>query len=105
MSSCEWTPGPWIINREPKRPLIARVGHRFVRIDETVSDARPSIHTILPDAYLIAASPELYEALDKLVLAYRLLGGLEVAYDSALVKAEEAMKKARGEQDESSSLD
>lgn len=86
MSEGKWTPGPWSVKHTPSRVLTgedARIAeaqecdpwaYAVARIPETgfekfYDDREPN--TVLADAAMHAAAPELYQALDGLVRAYR----------------------------------
>ena len=96
MSDPKWTPGPWKwddtvwdYDREEQAPWLvterddARVLWGEVKCSE-------------PNAHLIAAAPDLYEALEALVLAQETAGtdGREADRRRAAIAA---LKKARGE--------
>lgn len=95
MSDVKWTPGPWHADTAG-RPMVARVGDFHIRSDSE----HPSVQTERPDANLIAAAPELYEALKAIVnkTSRGLDLGMKVAdlWDE-IIEAERAMAKARGE--------
>lgn len=82
MSNENWTPGPWGDD----------YGTVLTENNDIVAD-----NLTLEDATLIAAAPELYEALKDIAYAYRETFGLDGAYDPALRAAEYALAKARGE--------
>ena len=110
MSEPKFTPGPWSINEWPQAisdiaigavgtPLIAKVPLRDVSINEQKANA-----------HLIAAAPELYEALEKI----RHWGesqhkaqskGGHATFDMMMLReqidtAKAALEKARGESHE-----
>ena len=69
----KFTPGPWEVRNGQKRIIIVQ-GHKFIEegiyVAEVSREAwRPEERkdSALPDAHLIAAAPELYEALEKLL--------------------------------------
>lgn len=71
MSETRWTKGPWaakLIRGSYKRPAIVKAGDKIVAAcggDQLNPDA-PSIGEAAANATLIAAAPELYEALKAL---------------------------------------
>jgi hypothetical protein len=89
----KFTPGPWVSRASPFEvynmdhgPLSGEIvsGHNLIA---AMYDGYNT-----PDADLIAAAPDLYEAL------YALLGALTMeCYDDALKKCNDALAKARGE--------
>lgn len=103
----KWTPGPWRID-EANRTLVARlVGGEYEYIcsvdpeEFSVSDMTDEENRA--NATLIAAAPELYEALEDLLGYFR--SGNAVDVERATIKANApevlaaraALKKARGE--------
>ena len=100
MREKKFTPGPWEINS--LKPETNRV------LDANSSDT-PAFVTIWftrreqeldANAHLIAAAPQLLEALEKLVEEYKMATGL-LNYDDIeeISLAKQAIKKAYGEND------
>lgn len=94
-----FTPGPWIIDNESEygsadicEKVSENVRHAMVHIGHPIKgDAKAN-------AYLIAAAPELLEALENILNAKRNSNGEYPELLSFLVKpALEAIAKARGE--------
>ena len=94
MTEPKFTPGPWSINEWPQAasdiaigavgtPLIAKVSLRDVSINEQKFNA-----------HLIAAAPELYEALEFLLTCKH--GEFCDHYREAEHKARAALARARG---------
>ena len=87
----KFTPGPWQINgshiytADPERALLAQVFNP----GERVSD-----YPLVENARLIAAAPELYEALERIVENNNTISVIQ--YDDRL-RARAALAKARGE--------
>ena len=95
----EWTPGPWDaeklsrVARENERPWVGRLSeHRYAALScgETQAEATANAH-------LIAAAPDLYEALERMVATYADMqdGNGEPCPD--VIAARTAIAKARGE--------
>jgi hypothetical protein len=82
-----YTPGPW-----KHRPSMWGKKLRFVRIGENVNYTTGDVKAA--DARLIAAAPDLYEALKEIVDATDT--GWE-HLDATFTRARAALKKARGE--------
>lgn len=93
MSEPKFTPGPWSFDG---RDVVGMVGEIDTCIAECFDHSSIDRHNAKANAYLIAAAPELYEALELLVsygdvFAYR--AGTENPY----LKGKAALAKARGE--------
>ena len=90
MSETKWTPGPW------------RGGHRCDgHIRTTVDGERVSIAEAysVADAHLIAAAPDLYEALYRLTKDCEIAGlDRQAGWDCFIGMANAALSRARGEQ-------
>jgi len=100
MADPKWTPGPWEVtelrNGDIRQVAVKQTGVRWGDggIAVVVSDHRHH------DAHLIAAAPDLYEALRCLVEAFEQIVPLNpdhVAYD-AYKRAIDELRKARGEE-------
>ena len=74
--------GPWVVGTEIGGGLIARM-------------AMPPCEMNEANANLIAAAPDMYEALEALMVAYEGCNGIN---HPAFVAAEKAMDKAEGRQ-------
>lgn len=111
MSETKWTPGPWawmeLFNPRPidvfslvADPRYLRTGNGGDVIEATVDrDGSPYIGCANPhDLALIAAAPDLYEALDNAVILMSALTGPDDAIAKAtLSAARAALAKARGD--------
>lgn len=89
MSERKWTPGPWVIGKDAEGGegfgwFVGAGGYCRADIVGPTCDTKANAH-------LIAAAPELYEALDHLYHKAMLTHG-----DREIVR--EALAKARGEQ-------
>jgi hypothetical protein len=91
----KFTPGPW---------KLGRCGQILGEDGEFICSARKrnitqyqKSPTEKANAALIAAAPELYEALEFMAKVYRNERGLDGAFDSCLTLAEKALAKARGD--------
>jgi uncharacterized membrane protein len=88
-----YTPGPWVVyddsnDGKTNRIEIAALGKTIARIYQSVPEKD------LPNAHLISAAPDLYEALQEIVDATDT--GWE-HLDEMFTRARAALKKARGE--------
>ena len=98
----KFTKGPWSINDGSN--------HKYLKGKITCNDEIDGLETVIVDgpngyygedvrkanAHLIAAAPELYEALDKLANGY-VGNAWDVGLQPRLKKARAALSKARGE--------
>src|SRR5690554_4939482 len=91
----KWTPGPWVAHNAGSHwnnPAIENWVIHWSDYGECVVD-----HVYeKSDAYLIAAAPDLYEALDDLRSSCKALG-LDRDLHQELYNARAALAKARGE--------
>ncbi len=110
MSETKWTPGPWTAraNTWSRFEIYYSRGHRGQLASVAKHDdpsSPPPVNETEANARLIAAAPELYDALDEII---RWIGvgdgktpekrGAKCEFLSeALAKVDIAMKKARGE--------
>lgn len=107
--STKFTPGPWVANIETASSTWS--GHAmessiFGPNHELIADINPN-YAETPDcwqsnAHLIAAAPDLYEALENLLDDYKCsasewLGDSRAQADLLISYADAAIKKARGE--------
>lgn len=96
MSDTKFTPGPWFVSSANKEDyeigIQSAIGYQWHVCD--VCDDMPDDH--VANAHLIAAAPELYDALEGLLQNYKYnkRKGLGI---SPIMKAQKALAKARGE--------
>lgn len=99
MSDTKWTPGPWEVRR--KERFNDHVYHVFgdgMHVNACIANTAywldsDSFSESRANAHLIAAAPELYEALDDCVKQLRGIASPMDVPESATA----ALKKARGE--------
>ena len=96
MSERKWTKGPWEAALERGcHGVIAHAlpegGANFVALVGNDADTPEKEPSRFANAHLIAAAPELYEALDRMVALFMTENGEDVA------GARAALAKARGE--------
>lgn len=107
MSGSErFTPGPWVLSDEGAKHSTLRVrhGNEYGKALATVHMAGAPEQR--PNARLIAAAPELYEALENLVsqcaddfaTEEQLLRGHGATYVEAIMRGRRALSRARGDQ-------
>ena len=94
MSSPKFTSGHWAWDGEA---LIACKNGSFCDV-AYANESGNSIECGEYDKALIAAAPELYEALEKFIQACHEAESVTTALFSALTHAEAVLKKARGEE-------
>lgn len=94
MSETKFTPGPWALR---DRDVMVDRGHW--QIVENVQAGSPALGgSAEANGLLIAAAPELYEALDALLGATEVLPGYEhEIFTAELDAARAALAKARGD--------
>lgn len=111
MSEPKWTKGPWAIHvirhhyfiGRPKSDNVKRDGLADVAVSidgrELTDEAEARVEA---NAHLIAAAPELYEALVAVLdaRANHIVNDDPSWWDDAVPKAEAALARARGESDE-----
>ena len=97
MNETKWTPGPWVVQRDSGMYIYITQPHDTKnRVPGYYAEVRrftSNTKQVEANANLIAAAPELYEALELLVVTND-NGGWPSA---ALVIARAALEKARGE--------
>lgn len=86
----KWTPGPWVSNYRADVDQLCVT----TKANEVVATCRNGKFS---DACLIAAAPDLFEALEKLFEDSSELSGNYYDLEHALNKARAALSKARGE--------
>ena len=84
----KWTPGPWAFKS------IGGSYDYISALDETVCVCEFANPVMAGDAHLIAAAPELYEALCEFVFDFQ---KLKLTEEERFDKARAALAKARGE--------
>lgn len=88
MGEKKWTPGPWVTVRfVDDDDDIFTIGHKRGGIARMILHSQKQKDDAAANARLIAAAPELYEAL------YGLMHG----HDGSIEAAQAALAKARGE--------
>ena len=94
MSETKFTPGPWDLEKYPYNDIIS--GWFIKAAEDEVSFIRIGDIQEEADAHLIAAAPELYEALDEIINYF---GGADHALDDPYVmkRVRVSLAKARGE--------
>lgn len=90
----KFTPGPWMLSG---RTVYALNDQGFNRFSAQVQDAHTSAVELEANARLIAAAPELLEALEALTANY---ADVEPGGSKNVDKARAAIAKATGEQTE-----
>lgn len=105
----KWTPGPWVVNEKFSSPHLLDADYCAITAGSGIYDAGRYQHDGfeftgyigMANANLIAAAPELYDALDDLLAEYMsVLRGPYCQYDEDCEitdKVKSAMEKARGE--------
>ena len=97
----KFTKGPWSVGRSVKTMVFADDGLDLVA-DCTAGEFARDVE--IANAALIAAAPELYEALDMLMLYFTSANDVPVdratirGDDECVRRAFDALKKARGEE-------
>lgn len=96
MSETKFTKGPWSVDGWHTSAVIAKLSDlTYVRVAECDTKDFPN-----PDwkanAHLIAAAPELYEALEELMRAEAVLDDDNAVLIAARQKAAAALARARG---------
>ena len=94
MDEHKWTQGPWIASA----PMTG-IGHMVCKLSSSwcvKSYQKPSTDAS-PDAHLIAAAPELYEALEEAAKVLKYVVEEYRGYAELLHKSNAALAKARGE--------
>lgn len=94
MSECKWTPGPWVVEYNlatgcNQVAAFEKSGNRCLQV--TVNS-----HNRCQDEALIAAAPELYDSLER-VLALWVSGADPEELDIVVATAKVALAKAKGE--------
>ncbi|MDR6432008.1 hypothetical protein [Brucella pseudogrignonensis] len=100
MADTTFTPGPWeAFNRDTYQSIFAKGYERTICVVESYSKGfGPDRDERDANAHLIAAAPELYEALYRLVRDCEIAGLQEQAgFDCWIIMANKALAKARGE--------
>jgi hypothetical protein len=111
----KWTPGPWVFSgiREngdfsisaEKLPVVVCDVHNAASLGDFVSEALKrgtfgspdAAHTQTANARLIAAAPELYDALEEATAMLRTLIPKDISVRETLARNEAILAKARGE--------
>ena len=94
MSDMKFTPGPWAVEIGPGRPEDGTVVEVLSKSGECIADVYVAADSHVADADLIAAAPDLYDALEAMLEADD-AEDFE-AFSVAIVAARAALAKARG---------
>ncbi len=100
MTERKWTPGPWALHMlPPEESMMGQEGEWNISAQEDdmlfgKTPYYPYVSDNIADAHLIAAAPDLYEALDNLLKCHEGEGGTK--YHAGDI-ARAALAKARGE--------
>lgn len=103
MMSAAFTPAPWLIHAErrwvvPAEDALKEPAEALPICQLRDPDERLTEDETLANGFLIAAAPELYEALSyTLALARLKFGNLDPDANTLFAKAETVLAKARGE--------
>lgn len=101
MSTPKWTPGPWRWQNQQDICRSRLIGAHGEVLDHSAYEgmwfARYDDDEDAANANLIAAAPELYEALDNMLSEIRAFEASSDAVFGSTFLAEAAMAKARGE--------
>ena len=98
MSAPKFTPGPWFVKDDPALMIVAREGCPVVA--ELCAIERSEGNEEFANASLIAAAPELYEALESIAEYWNRDRNEDAMHDAcwhAVNTAADALAKARGE--------
>jgi hypothetical protein len=101
MSETKFTPGPWRLADHSYTFIISKPGDGYITRDVCRMDASTmSAFQQKANAHLIAAAPELYEALEELHAQQNgpPLEKYKTRWEKAMRKTEAALAKARGEE-------
>lgn len=96
MSNAKFTPGPWSIKAIPDGSEPSRKYSQYI-VGPNVCDVFYTNDVGRANAHLIAAAPELYEALQAILFAARLDAPDTAAWKELRKSCEDALSKARGE--------
>jgi len=89
----KWTKGPWVISKHCSTLVLNEDGRSIATTGGYQSNTEITLHENEANAHLIAAAPDMYEALKEI------LSGYDVP-NSACVSAHKALAKADGESDD-----
>lgn len=97
MSDTKFTPGPWSLNSKVKTAINSESKHvAMVNYFESMTKSMLTDDEHTANANLIAAAPEMYQALELCINAMPIAGDSE-KQDYARITAIDALAKARGE--------
>ena len=99
------TPGPWLMGFDTDTPSITIRQDKRPRMYDHVATVLGQSDQDTANAYLIAAAPELFEALSRTVQRLDFVGACSDNHDyhetkKVITAAHVVIKKARGETDE-----
>lgn len=104
MAKTKFAPGPWSVHQNGYGTLFVKgslesTSPMGVVYRELIAGGNNSDTLTKHNAHLIAAAPELYEALSRLTIDCKIAGLQEQAgFDCWLTMADNALAKARGEE-------
>ena len=94
----KFTSGPWIARRTDYGAVVQVGGERYRGADLADISSMPPVEEFMANAHLIAAAPDMYEALGVMTAYVRLrYGNLDPDVTEEMNKAYAARAKARGE--------
>lgn len=99
MTERKWTPGPWYIDGYNETRDGGYVEVKSEKFHWVCSVTDYSDGTAKPNAHLIAAAPDLYEALEVMRHEYRTalrISGVDEKTSKTMATANAALAKARG---------
>ncbi len=100
MSETKFTPGPWVVDPKYSRDIQAPDGLDVATCCPEILNRHTDGEESIANASLIAAAPDMYEALEAAILEYGKPGGpwnVPSSPGTWIDKAKAAIVKARGE--------
>ncbi|AVR75880.1 hypothetical protein ValSw33_56 [Vibrio phage ValSw3-3] len=97
---CNFTKGEWVLHRvnhdmtiDGEVHVVASEGYPSAFVPSWIDDEEAAIEA-MANAHLIAAAPEMYEMLEKILAEYK---AIMLGESSAVSDIEQLLAKARGE--------